>query len=60
MATFQNARFISRVRGIELKEALILLTLVGRLNISRTAKWGAHNPVVCASFPKQAMERPAR
>lgn len=52
LATFQNARFLERTKGIAFKDALVLLTLVGRLNISRTQKWGAHNPVVCASFPK--------
>jgi len=51
-AVLQNAHFLSRVRGIELTDALILLTLQGRLSISRTQKWGAHNPVVCSSFPK--------
>jgi amidase len=61
LATLENARFIQRTQGIEFKDALILLTLIGRLSLSRTQKWGAHNPVVCASFSKaeltRAMER---
>lgn len=55
MAVMQNARFISRTRGVELKDALILLTLAGKIAISRTAKWGTHNPVVCSSFAKQLL-----
>ena len=52
-AVFQNARFLSRAYSAEFKDALILLTMIGRLTISRTAKWGPHSEVVCASFSKR-------
>jgi amidase len=52
-AVFQNARFLSREYGAEFKDTLILLTLIGSLTISRTAKWGTHNEVVCSSFSKK-------
>jgi hypothetical protein len=60
MAVFQNARFLSRQYSAEFKDTLILLTLIGGLTISRTAKWGAHNEVVCSSFSKQAAEQALR
>jgi len=55
-AVFQNARFLSRQHTADFRDTLILLTLIGRLTISRTAKWGAHNPVVCSSFSKKMAE----
>lgn len=56
----QNGRFIHRAHGIELKDALILLTLIGRLSLSRTQKWGTHGPVVCSSFSKQELQDAVR
>jgi len=60
-AVLQNARFISRTQRVEFKDALILLTLTGRLSLSRTQKWGTHGPVACSSFSKgelmQALRR---
>lgn len=52
-AVFQNATFIATTHNIPLKDALIFLTLQGKLSISRTAKWADHNPVVCSSFSKK-------
>jgi len=52
-AVFQNARFLSKKYHAEFRDTLILLTLIGRLSISRTAKWGNHNPVVCSSFSRK-------
>lgn len=52
-AVFHNANFICGMHDIELKDALILLTMVGKLSISRTGNWGKHGPVVCSSFPKK-------
>jgi amidase len=61
LAVFQNARFLSREYSADFKDTLILLTLIGRLTISRTAKWGTHNEVVCSSFSKrEAREALAR
>jgi amidase len=57
LAVLQNADFISRTHRIELKDALILLTLIGQLSISRTGKWGDHEPVVCSSFSKEQLEK---
>jgi amidase len=51
-AVFQNARFISSRFDIEFKDALILLTAVGKISLSRAGKWGKLTPVVCASFNK--------
>jgi amidase len=52
LAVFHNARFIAREYDIEFKDALVLLTMVGKLSISRTGKWGDYEPVVCSSFSK--------
>ncbi len=52
LAVFQNARFIERNCGIAWKDALIILSMIGRLSISRCGKWGHHKPVVCSSFSK--------
>lgn len=57
IAVFQNAGFISRTYGITLKDALILLTLCGRITVSRTGMWGPADPVVCASFSKEDVHR---
>lgn len=57
LAVLQNARFISKEYNIELKDALILLTMVGKISISRTGKWGPHLPVVTSSFPKKEIEK---
>jgi amidase len=56
LAVFQNARFIAETHGIELKDALIFLTIAGSLTISRTGMWGGMPPVVCSSFSKQALK----
>ncbi len=56
VAVFANARFIGKTYGLAPKDALILLTLIGRLNVSRTAKWGTQGPVVCSSFSKKLAE----
>lgn len=58
LAVLQNARFIARIRQVAFEDALIFLTLCGRLSISRTGKWGggALPQVVCSSFSKQALE----
>jgi len=55
-AVFQNARFIERNYGVALKDALIVLTMIGRLSISLTGKWGNHQPVVCSSFSKRELD----
>jgi amidase len=60
LAVWQNARFLARTHRIELKDALILLTLIGELSIPRRGKWGAHNPVVCSSIPKGLLEQALR
>lgn len=52
-AVFRNARFIAAEYDVALKDALIFLTLAGRLTLARTGKWGSLNPVVCSSFSKQ-------
>ena len=54
-AVFQNARFIERSFSVAFKDALIILTMIGRLSISLTGKWGDTLPVVCSSFSKQAL-----
>ncbi len=54
LAVFQNARFLAKEYNADLRDTLILLTHIGRLSIARTAKWGAHNPVVCSSYNKAA------
>ena len=54
-AIFHNARFISQSHGIELKDALIILTMIGRVSISRTGAWGQFRRVVCSSFSKQVV-----
>ena len=56
LAVFQNARFIERNHGVALRDALVILTMIGRLSISRTGKWGDHQPVVCSSFSKQELQ----
>ena len=60
LAVFQNARFLSREYSAEFKDTLILLTMIGGLTISRTAKWGLHNEVVCSSFSKKTAEQALR
>ncbi len=55
LAVLENGKFIARTHHVELKDALILLTLIGKLSISRTGKWGDHGPVVCSSFSKQTL-----
>ena len=52
LAVFENAKFIEKTHQVALKDALILLTLIGKISISRTGKWGEHGPVVCSSFSK--------
>jgi amidase len=56
-AVLKNATFISQTYGVELKDALILLTMLGRLSISRTGNWGKHWPVVASSFEIAAVEK---
>ena len=61
IAVLQNAKFIARTENVPLADALILLTLIGRLTIARTGKWNNQQPVVCASFSKtQAREALSR
>lgn len=55
-AVLHNARFIEKAHGIRFEDALIFLTLSGRLSISRTGKWGRSEPVVCSSFSKQTLQ----
>ena len=57
LVVLHNAKFIAETHGMELKDALILLTLIGQLSISRTGKWGDHEPVVCSSFAKDKLEQ---
>jgi len=56
LAVFRNAEFISRLHNIELKDALILLTMIGQLSISRTGEWASNRPIVCSSFEKKYLE----
>jgi len=56
-SVFQNAEFISTAYNIKLKDAMILLTMAGKLAISRTGSWGDHKPVVCSSFPKDVISK---
>ena len=56
LAVFQNARFMSKMQGIDFADAMILLTMVGSISIARTGLWGANDPVVCASFPKEILK----
>ncbi|MCC7519945.1 MAG: acetamidase/formamidase family protein [Verrucomicrobiae bacterium] len=60
LALWQNAHFVARTQRVALKDALVLLTLLGELSIARRGKWGAHNPVVCASFSKQRLTEAVR
>ena len=57
LAVLQNANFIADTYSLDLKDALILLTLIGQLSISRTGKWGDHEPVVCSSFAREKLEQ---
>jgi amidase len=57
LAVFRNADFISRLHNITLKDALILLTMVGRLSISRTGEWATHHQIVCSSFAKETVRQ---
>ena len=59
-AVLQNGRFISNRYDVALKDALILLTMVGRLSVSRTGKWAAHQSVVNAGFSIEEVERALR
>jgi amidase len=52
-AVLQNARFIARTHDIKLRDALVLLTLVGKISIPLTGKWGDCGPHVCSSFCKE-------
>lgn len=54
LAVFQNARFIAARHGIELEDALVLLTMVGRLTICVTGGWNGPR-VVCSSFSKRSV-----
>ena len=55
-AVFQNARFIENNHSVAFKDALIILTMIGQLSISRTGKWGNAQPVVCSSFSKRELD----
>ncbi len=50
--TFHNGKFIAREHNIALHDALILLTMTNRLQVSRTFGWGPNPAVICCSFPK--------
>lgn len=54
-AVFHNAGFIHRNYGVALKDSLLILTMIGRLTISRTGTWGVLGPVVCSSFSKELL-----
>ena len=54
-AVFQNARFIAAAHNVEFKDALVFLTMAGRLSMSLTGWWGQLQPVVCSSFSKRAL-----
>jgi amidase len=55
-AVFQNARFIERNHAVAFEDALIILTMIGRLSISLTGIWyDPAAPVVCSSFSKQTL-----
>ncbi len=56
-ALFHNAHFIAREYHVELKDALLLLTLIGKLSLSRTGTWGTHGPVVTSSFSKDKLRQ---
>jgi amidase len=49
-AVMNNAEFISRKYKLLLKDSLVLLTMLGKISISRTGKWGANKPIACSSF----------
>ncbi len=51
----ENARFIAETSRVDLRDALIFLTMAGRLTIARAGKWGSLPPVVCSGFSKQAV-----
>ncbi len=51
-ATFHNAHFLADRYDVDLKDALIFLTLAGRLSLSRTSVGWNAKAVVCASFAK--------
>ena len=61
-AVFHNAEFISRTYDMTLADALILLTMIGRISISRASgEWGPHSiPVVTSSFPKELVSIPKK
>ena len=42
--------------SVAFKDALIILTMIGQLSISRTGKWGDAQPVVCSSFSKRELD----
>jgi amidase len=54
---FELAGFIERKYGVSLNDALVLLTMCVSLNCSRTGGWGDLQSVICASFPKELVER---
>ena len=56
-AVWQNAEYIAGRYGIRLKDAIILLTMLGRISLSRTGRWGVHYPVVTSSFNEKEVER---
>ena len=49
-AVLQNGEFIARTYEVAFKVALILLTMVSKLSVSRTGHWSIHHPVVTSSF----------
>ena len=54
-AVMQNARFLCKMYadvGLELGDALILLTYIGELSLPLVGKWGEMVVHVCSSFPK--------
>jgi amidase len=56
-AVFHNADFITKTHNLELKDALILLTMIGGISICRTGAWGGLRPVVCSSFSKELLSK---
>jgi len=56
-AVFHNGEFISKKYDVEFKDALIVLTMIGKLALSRTGKWGDNEPIACSSFSKKLVEK---
>jgi amidase len=66
IAVFNNAHYISEKYDIELKDALVILTMLGRISVSRITfvpyfnQTTALNPVVTSSYPVKETEEAVR